>query len=71
MKMTTRQEAEDVKQYVQDQLVAEDWIIDVTVDADDLGSYVDVRVDKQKYQAAATTVPGHINSVRVLTFMIG
>lgn len=67
----TRDQAEDVKQFVQDQLVDEEWVKDIYLDSDDCGWCVTVKVDRVRYRLSKSNVPQEVYDVRVTTMMVG
>ena len=71
MKGASMNQAEDVKQYIQDQLVDQDWVKEVFLEQDDLGWNVMVKVDGVAYRDSGHRVPGMLNDVSVMTMMIG
>lgn len=69
-KGVTMAQAEDVRQYVMDQLVEQDWVKNVYLDTDDHGYCVAVKVDKEKYQASGHMIPAVIGEVKIVTMMV-
>lgn len=69
-KGATKDQAEEVRQYVMDQLVAENWVKKVYLDTDDHGWCVVVKVAKAEYQASGHHIPAAVNEVKVLTMMV-
>lgn len=67
---STKEQADDVRQYVMDQLVDQEWVKKVVLDTDDCGWMVAVKVDSQKYKTSGHKIPSSVNEVKVVVLLM-